>query len=237
MSERDFTYDNRTGRGPGRVVRALGLVVPGVRRVRGQADPYADAWRLRNLASLQDPGRRWIVLGDSMSQSVGATSYDAGWVDQLRDRMAATGDELSIVNLSASGARVPDLLAQQVPAMIALGSRPDDLVTVLIGSNDLFSGRTHSAALPRAVYDLLARLPRGAVVATLPQPRPAAEAANAYIEEAGASGQIRIVDMRTAGPASWRGKVAADYFHPNEAGYAAIADAFEPVVRQALAER
>ncbi len=42
------------------------------------------------------------------------------------------------------------------------------------------------------------------------------------------------MDLRTDGPDSWRGRLAADFFHPNEAGYAAITDAFEPVVRDAL---
>lgn len=234
MAPADFTYDNRTGRGPGRVVRALGVVVPGVRRVRGQADPYADAWQAHNLAALTRPGRRWFVLGDSMSQSVGASSYDDGWVGQLGRRLAATGDRLIIVNLSATGARVPDVVEQQAPAMLALAPRPDDLVTVLIGSNDLFGGRVHSTALPQAFADLLDQLPPGTVVATLPQPRGAAQDANRLIDAAAATGRIQVVDLRTAGPDSWRGKMAADFFHPNDAGYSAIADAFEPVVRRVL---
>ena len=45
-------------------------------------------------------------------------------------------------------------------------------------------------------------------------------------------GEITLVDMRRSGPASWRGRLAADHFHPNELGYAGIADAFfEPVLR------
>ncbi|CAN5565271.1 hypothetical protein BH11ACT8_BH11ACT8_23600 [soil metagenome] len=233
MTDLDFTYANRTGRGPGRIVRALGLVAPGVRRVRGQAEPYAEAWRARNLRALGQPGRRWFVLGDSMSQSVGATAYDAGWVDQLADRLSTTA-LLSVVNLSATGARVPDVVHQQVPWLGRIGVGPDDLVTVLVGSNDLFGGRAHSAMLPTAFGDLLDRIPPGTVVATLPQPRTAAELANAQIEAAAAAGRVRVVDMRTAGPSSWRGKLAGDWFHPNDDGYAAIADAFEPVVRQAL---
>jgi lysophospholipase L1-like esterase len=35
-----------------------------------------------------------------------------------------------------------------------------------------------------------------------------------------------MVDMRRSGPPSWRGKLAEDHFHPNNAGYAGIADAF-----------
>lgn len=118
--------------------------------------------------------------------------------------------------------------------MLALAPRPDDLVTVLIGSNDLFGGRVHSTALPQAFADLLDQLPPGAVVATLPQPRGAAQDANRLIDAAAATGRIQVVDLRTAGPDSWRGKMAADFFHPNDAGYSAIADAFEPVVRRVL---
>ncbi|MGB3764608.1 MAG: hypothetical protein WA966_15445, partial [Ornithinimicrobium sp.] len=76
----DFTYDNRTGRGPGRTVRVLSTFLPGVARVWSQVEPYADSWRAHNLQTLQRPGRRWFVLGDSLSQGIGASAFDAGWV-------------------------------------------------------------------------------------------------------------------------------------------------------------
>ena len=71
------------------------------------------------------------------------------------------------------------------------------------------------------------------VVSTLPQPRHAARHANTHIWAAHANGRVRVVDMVTAGPRTWVGKVAADRFHPNDKGYAALADAFEPVVVEA----
>ena len=90
------------------------------------------------------------------------------------------------------------------------------------------------AELPEAFARLVEALPPGAVVATLPQPRNAARKANTFVEKAAAAGRLRMVDMRVAGPNSWSGKLAGDWFHPNDAGYAALADAFEPVVTQAL---
>lgn len=236
---RAFPYDNRTGREPGRFVRALGGVLPGVARVRATAEPYAQAWRAANLRVLGGTARRWFVLGDSMAQGVGAPAFDRGLVGQLARRLSADGDELGVVNLSATGARVPDLLDQQLPLLDALppaGPAGPDLVTVLAGSNDLFGGRRHRDALPAAMARLVDRLPPGAVVATLPQPRAAARAANRHIEAAAADGRIRMVDLRTAGPDTWRGRLAPDFFHPNEAGHAALAAAFEPVVRRALRE-
>lgn len=233
-------YANRTGRAPGLGVRALGLVIPGVRRVQAQAEPYAAAWHAHNRAALGSPGRRWVVLGDSMSQSVGASAFDAGWVGQLAARLAADGDPLVVVNLSATGARTADVVDQQLPVLAtlppALGSDSPDLVTVLVGSNDLFAGQAARRALPTAFAAMVQALPHRAVVATLPQPRAAARRANRHVERAGADGRLEVVDMRTEGPSSWRGRLASDWFHPNDAGYAELARAFLPHVRRVLHE-
>ncbi len=149
--------------------------------------------------------------------------------------MATTGHALRVVNLSATGARVTDLLAQQLPALDQLGSRDDDLVTVLAGSNDLFGGRVGRTRLPEAFAELLDRVPPGSVVATLPQPTGAAGRANQHVERAARAGPIVMADLRVSGPRSRRGRFAGDFFHPNDAGYAAIATAFEPTLRQVLA--
>lgn len=230
----DLTYDNRTGRPSGPVLRLLSAVWPGVREVRDQVEPYADAWVAMNRAALQRSGRRWVVLGDSMAQGVGASTPTAGWVGQLADRLAATGDELDVVNLSATGARVRDVLDQQLPLLEEVAG-PESLVTVLVGSNDLFGRRRRRQELPEAMRELVDRLPDGAIVASLPQPRAAARRANRWIDAGTAAGRIRLVDMRVHGPDSWHGRLAPDRFHPNDSGYRALADAFEPVVRQALA--
>ena len=227
-------YANRTGRPPGLAVRALGLALPGVRRVQAQVEPWADAWHAHNRTALGAPGRRWVILGDSMAQGVGASSWDAGWVDQLRARLAEADHPLVVVNLSATGARVPDVIDQQLPVLEALppagGADGPDLVTVLVGSNDLFAGGTARRELPEAMARLVGRLPRNTVVATLPQRRAAARAANRPIEAAAAAGRIVRVDMRAEGPSSWRGRLASDWFHPNDAGYGELAVAFLPHV-------
>lgn len=226
----EFAYRNVTGRASAPLVRTLSKLLPGVGYVQRQHLAYAQDWRAANLVALTRPGPRWIVLGDSMSQGAGASSFDAGWVNQVNNRLTAVGLGYEIVNLSASGARVTDLLDQQVPAWHALppaaGESPrSDLVTVLVGSNDLLSS-SHRNRLPAAFAALLAQLPAGAAVATLPQPRAAARAVNELIVAARAQRGLIVVDMRTTGPASWRGRLAEDHFHPNDRGYQGIADAF-----------
>ncbi|MBT0567446.1 SGNH/GDSL hydrolase family protein [Williamsia sp. CHRR-6] len=216
-------------------MRLLSLVLPGVRRVLAQREPYAQHWVARNRQAWARDRRRWVVLGDSMAQGIGAAHPEGGWAGQLEQRLHRTGHRLDLLNLSATGARTTDVLAQQLPILESV-AHTVDLVTVLIGSNDLFGGREHSERLPSAMAELVQRLPDGSVVATLPQPRDAAQAANAHIESAQRAGRIHVVDMRTAGPASWKGKLAPDFFHPNESGYSALTDAFEPVVRRRLTD-
>ncbi len=213
----------------------MSIVVPGVARVWSQVEPYAEAWYADNLEALGRAGRRWIVLGDSLSQGIGASAHDAGWVGQLARLLVEQGYDLEILNLSATGARVSDVLDQQLPAVEEIGLREDDLVTVMVGSNDLLGGRAHRRAVPSAYAELVERVPRGAVVTSLPQPTSTARRANVPIDAAAAAGRIVLADLRVTGPTSWKGQLAADHFHPNDAGYAAIARALEPVVRAALA--
>ncbi len=232
-------WDTSTDRTPGPAMRLLNTVLPGVRRVRAQVDPYAAAWRDHNARAVHEPRRRWVVLGDSMSQGVGASAHDAGWVGQLDRRLRADGHDLAVLNLSATGARTRDVLDRQLPVLERLPAPPDGtpapIVTVLVGSNDLFGGREARAGLPDAMAELVSRLPPGSLVATLPQPSAAADLANEHVVRAATSGRIRLVDLRVTGPTSWRGRLAPDFFHPNDLGYTAMADALEPGVRASLA--
>lgn len=229
-----FTYDNRTGRPPGPAVRALRRLLPGAAQVWSTVDPLAEAWRAHNLEAVDRPGRRWFVLGDSLAQGVGASAFDTGWVGQLAARLAETPEEVNIVNLSATGARVSDVQCQQLPALELIGTRLGDLVTVMVGSNDLLGRRERRENLPTAFVELLGRLPAGSLVATLPNPSRSATRVNDRIQAAADAGTILMADLRVNGPTSWRGRLAGDFFHPNDAGHAAIATALEPAVRAAL---
>jgi len=210
-------------------------VLPAAADVHSQVKPPAKAWCAHNVDTLPRPGRRWVVLGgDSMSQSIGASAYNGRWVGQLAARLATTGNELRGVNLSATGERVADLPSPQLPALDQLGSRDDDLVTVLAGSNDLFGARACRQSLPGAFAELVDRVPPGSVVATLPQPTGAAGRANQHVERAARAGPI-VMDLQVTNPRPWRRRLAGDFFHPNDAGYAAVATAFEPTLGEVLA--
>jgi lysophospholipase L1-like esterase len=224
-------FANLTGRPPGRLTTTLGRLIPGVAAVHAQEVPYAQAWHEANLTALAGENRRWVVFGDSMSQGLGASSPSQSWVSQLARSLPVKVD---VVNLSETGARVADVIGQQVPAWRGLPpASHGEIITLLIGSNDQFQ-RWAREKLPRQFAQLLQLLPDQAIVATLPSPRRLADDVNAVIEEAHISRGLRVVDTKAFG--SWRGKLAADHFHPNDLGYAAIARTFESAVIGAITE-
>lgn len=220
-----FTYSNESGRPTGPFLRTLGAVLPGVRAVQAQIAPYAAAWQRDNLTALRAQGPLWVALGDSMTQGIGASAHDRGYVGQLSRTLSEQGWAHRLVNLSFNGARVQDVLDRQLPALddLVVSEGAPALVTVVIGSNDIVL-RAHRAGLPARFEAMLDRLPAGAVVSNLPNPSREAEQLDALLRRREAAGSLTLADMRHGGPTSWRGRLAGDLFHPNDLGYAGMAE-------------
>ena len=223
------TFSNLLERSPGPVLSMLGAVLPGVRAVSAQREPYADAWAQANRAAVRSEGPLWVALGDSMTQGIGASSPERGWVGQAADRLAEDGVRYRVVNLSMSGARTEDVIERQIPVLRALPAPA--LVTVLIGSNDLISP-AHRRLLGEAFTELIALLPNGTFFGGLP-PRGPVQEANAAIAAAVTRRGFVEVTVDT----DWRGRLASDHFHPNDLGHAAIAAAFAGAIRTSHAGR
>lgn len=205
--------------------RWVGGRLPGAEVRRRQVVEYAAAWDEIERAARAAGGPRWVVFGDSVSQGVGASRHDRGYVGLVLDRLRAERDPgWVVVNRSVTGARTADVLATQLRVLDELDRV--DLVTCAIGGNDLLRSRwaTHRAALGA----LLAALPAGAVVATLPRGlrEGQARAANTLIEEQAAERSVVVADVWSRTGPPWAGRYAADHFHPSDAGHQDWADAF-----------
>ena len=224
--------DNGSRRPAGWFVRLSARLSPGVRKVQAQIGPYARAWEQANAAALESAGPLWVALGDSMTQGIGASRYDCGWVSQLQSLLADAGSRYRVLNLSVYGARVEDVLTRQLPAMRALDGDPD-LVTVLIGSNDLVNRQSRRDLL-RNYGELLAQLPRGAVIASPFGNFGHGKQVNALIAAEASERGLRVLNNRDeASLSSWKGKLADDHFHPNDSGYAGLAEAFFHTIQAA----
>lgn len=230
----EFVYSNRSVRPRGPVLSALSATFPGIRAVQEQVLPYAVWWESHNRVAAGGAGPLWVALGDSMTQGIGASAPDRGWVGQLSGRLAARGWQHRLVNLGVNGARVEDVLDRQLSALELLtdGGVPAALVTVVIGSNDVVV-RRHRRGLVARFGELLDRLPDGALVSNLPNPHREARAVDAMLRERADAGRLVLVDMRRDGPRSWRGRLASDKFHPNDSGYADMAAVVERAIDRA----
>ena len=191
-------------------------------------------------------GRRIVWLGDSTAAGVGASSAAGALPSQVADGLRGSPD-VSVAVLAVSGARVADVLADQVPKVAGL--RPD-LVLISVGANDTvhLTGR----GTFRQTYDELVRaLPSGVPVVLLGVPDMGAipRFAQPLRAVSGWRGrhldaEVRLVAARTgavyadiAGPTgpSFRRHpkryFAADDFHPSDAGYGLWAEAVLKVLR------
>ncbi|MEJ7845377.1 MAG: GDSL-type esterase/lipase family protein [Acidimicrobiales bacterium] len=200
--------------------------LPGATERREQVTAYRAWWDAANEVALTTPGPRWVALGDSAAQGIGASRPERGWVGVVLDRLRAERDpSWQVVNLSVTGARAADLLAQQVPALGALAGPRPALVTCLIGGNDLL--RARGDAFLAGLTRLLGTLPEGAVVATMPRGvrENLAQRANALVTDLAAERGLVVADLwaRTGPP--WKGRYAADQFHPSVLGHIDWADA------------
>ena len=125
------TYLTRTHAAEVSGLRAgpFGRWADGVTAMRADCIAFAGHWQTHNEQVLQaaEPAPLWVVLGDSTAQGLGAPSPDHGYVGQvlgaLRQR---TGLPWRVLNLSASGALIRDVLDQQLPRAACVG-QPGDL--------------------------------------------------------------------------------------------------------------
>jgi acyl-CoA thioesterase-1 len=204
--------------------------------LRAQVDPYRSHW----AQPVGEPGGiLYVALGDSTAQGIGASDPDRGYVGLLATRLrASTGRPVQVVNLSSTGARVADVVGEQLPKLAGLAP---DLVTVAVGANDI-RGYGDGARFRADVDALVAALPDGAVVGDVPwfmhgdAGRTSAEAA-AYVTRAAQARGLPVAPiheaMRRRGWAGMATDYAADWFHFNNRGYRVWADAFWPAIEPA----
>ena len=216
-----------------------------------------------SATSTREKRLRLVVLGDSTTAGVGVDRPEDSLPYHLARRIAdAERRDVHVVSYGWAGARVADLVRQQLPRALqplrASESEPflpgADIVAVVVGANDA----THRTAPGRFRADLRAALngirdsaPSARVVlagiptfrGVLPAVQPLIFLADQYarlLRPIGRSEAARLgiayADLAAELPDRLRGRsdiFAQDRFHPSAIGYAAWAD----IIADALVER
>ncbi|KRE62963.1 SGNH/GDSL hydrolase family protein [Nostocoides sp. Soil756] len=201
----------------------LAVLVARALRVRLSVAPWGRYWGRRAL-----PGAPLVVaLGDSLTVGTGTTRASRSWLALFVGHVEATwGTTVAVDNRAVYGARVADVLRDQLPL-------PADaiLVTLCIGSND--AGRSDPERFRADLRTLVAQLPPGSVVGDVPEfrwgPRvpAAAELSRVVCEVVAERPDLLLapVEEHTTGVRILTG-LAGDFFHPNDRTHRRIADAF-----------
>jgi hypothetical protein len=174
--------------------RFLGGVLPGASARRLQVRAFADEWAADNLDARQATGPLWIVLGDSASQGIGATTRDVGYVGVVHE-MLRHRDAWRVINLSRAGAGVADVLNRQLPELAVLTEEePAALVSCLVGAEDI---ARRVPGVEHVLRQLIASLPTGTVIGTLARGARSGPAAglDAVVREEGARHRMRIAEL------------------------------------------
>ncbi|WP_394551619.1 GDSL-type esterase/lipase family protein [Agromyces sp. MMS24-JH15] len=190
------------------------------------------------------PRRRYVALGDSLTEGLcdrsraGAGAGDGadsgayrGWADRLAMLLDLADGDVHYANLAVRSRKVDDVLDRQVPRALALGA---DLVTVLVGANDLVRVGADARGLADRLGGGIAAL-RAAdcevlVVGAFMPPSPRLRGMrrrfatfNARLGRHAAAHGAHFVDVgadaEVTGPRCW----AEDRVHLNAAGHRALA--------------
>lgn len=200
---------------------------------------YQRYWNEQNKKPATADALVYVALGDSAAQSIGARHPDQGYVGEFANLLEQKeGRSVHIINLSKSGARITDVLQDQIPELKKL--KPD-VVTIDIGGNDIAS--YDSARFKREFEKLLQELPAGTLVADVPyfggrtqlpffgsgEAEKQVQDANRIITDLVKPTTHKLVplhDITQTHNGRWAWNYAIDYFHPSTRGYKAWTEAF-----------
>lgn len=177
----------------------------------------------------------YVALGDSVAQGIGASKPQKGYVGLLAKRINEdTGQQVQVVNFSVSGAKIKDVLQDQLPRLQQIELPPGSIVTLDIGANDL--GAYDADTFASEMEEVFRRLPAQTVVADMPyfgggrakNREPDALAASKIIRKLAATYNLRVAPVHETTKTNdgfWT--YGADLFHPSNRGHANWYKAFE----------
>ena len=208
------------------------LVVQAMLARRGEVAPFTEAPRTPRFFG-EGPELRYVVMGDSTGAGQGA-DYDDGIAVATARHLAEKGRRVRLVNLSISGAKLGEIVADQLP--LAARERPD-VVLLSAAANDV-TGFTSTGsiradigriadALPGAKLILTASPDVGSSPRLVPPLRWVVDLRrrqiNKAIRELAARRDIEIAPIaERTGPVFERDRslFSEDRYHPNARGYA-----------------
>jgi lysophospholipase L1-like esterase len=200
-------------------------------------------------ASSALPWRRFVALGDSLTEGVGDPMPGGrlrGWADRLAAAMASADEGFGYANLARRGLRTEEVRRGQLER--ALDLRPN-LASVLSGMNDLLDPRFDPSryreelgAIVGPLRDigaevLMATFPDVTAFSPLPSRfltgiRARLRAASRAVREAAVEHGALCLDLEGLPEARQREIMSVDRLHPGPRGHVLLAQAFARLLEE-----
>ncbi|MFF2273118.1 GDSL-type esterase/lipase family protein [Agromyces sp. NPDC058136] len=191
--------------------------------------------------------RRYVAVGDSLTEGLCDTSRTPdggyrGWADRLAMLLALAAPQgappVAYANLAVRSRKVRDVVDDQLPRALELRA---DLVSVLVGGNDLVGRRVDPEGLALELGEAVGRVRMSGcevlLVTPFLPPRPEARVLaarfdrfNAVLRKVAARHGARVVDLAAEPSLIARDRWAEDRVHLNSAGHRGLAYAAARVV-------
>lgn len=198
---------------------------------------FSSFWQKEADREIPEGAFVYIALGDSTAQGIGASHPLKGYVGKVAAYIESeTGRPVHVINLSVSGAKITDLIENQLPK---LGKLPKaELLTISIGANNITN--YDDTKFKQEFTSMVNAAPDGSIIANITsfkggrrddlkdRAKQASLEADAILAT---REDIIPVDLHTATNNQGLRDFAADIFHPSDRGYMNWADAFIKVIK------
>lgn len=206
---------------------------------------FTNYWKDRVSQPAPKNALVYVALGDSAAQSVGALTPSGGYVGKFAKQLQTnSGRPVKIINISESGARIQDVIKDQLPLLTTYKA---DVITLDIGGNDIDG--FDAQKFEQDYTELVSKLPKGTIVADVPffggrtqlplfgsgQAEKDVQVANQIITNAVKDKPLHLVPLHQVTQQRIGRKVwyyAPDYFHPNNLGYNVWTETFWQTYRE-----
>jgi acyl-CoA thioesterase I len=207
------------------IVFILILAIAGL-ELWSQIGRYQAYWNRQNALPLQAGELRYVALGDSTAQGIGASSPAKGYVGLIaKELMGRTGKKVHTTNLSKSGAKLSDVLLTQLPLLQKAGIDDNTVVTIEIGAND--RSAFEPLEFEQHMDTLMSKLPKQTIISDIPSFAGSrnrkreldVQQANAIMYRLAAKHHVKLAGLYAQTKNNrWPDDFAIDGFHPS--GYA-----------------
>ncbi|MES2971161.1 MAG: SGNH/GDSL hydrolase family protein [Patescibacteria group bacterium] len=219
------------------IVIIAGLLLIGSIRiliVKRSVTTYKNYWNKLAETSYPTSSLLYVALGDSAAQGIGASKPQKGYVGLIASELETQyGNSVRVINLSFTGAKVQDVINEQLPALKKLPIDKNTIITLGVGAND--TGNFEESKFRVQIENLFSQLPAQTIVADIPyfgggrhnKREQSAINGSVIIRESAQKNGIKVADLHDI--TKLRDDLstyAVDFFHPNDKGYRNWYEAF-----------